>query len=272
MPRVFDCFQFYNEFDVLEIRLAELDPLVDRFVIVEATHTHTGKPKPLFFAENRARYERYLHKIIHVVVDDLPLDDPSHFARDVHQREAIMRGLGDAQPDDRIIFSDCDEIPKPELLRQALGFSWMSRRIVAFWCENYFYRLNLRNDAHDHRLGPRLLTMSNLKSPNAVREIQFRFSKRRYLRALARPIAALRVHSHLGTFLWPTIYWNGAWHFSYMGDLDAVNLKLSTFAHAHELEQLTDVTYRDHMATFSKRPLIELPRSIQNGGYAHLLA
>ena len=47
MPRVFDCFQFYNEFDVLEIRLAELDPLVDHFVIVEATHTHTGKPKPL---------------------------------------------------------------------------------------------------------------------------------------------------------------------------------------------------------------------------------
>ena len=123
MPRVYDCFQFYNEFDVLEIRLAELDPLVDHFVLVEATHTHTGKPKPLHFTENRKRYERYAHKIIHVVIDDLPLDDPSHFARDIHQREAILRGLGGAQPDDRILFSDCDEIPKPHLLRKALGVS-----------------------------------------------------------------------------------------------------------------------------------------------------
>ena len=198
MPRVYDCFQFYNEFDVLEIRLAELDPLVDHFVLVEATHTHTGKPKPLHFTENRKRYERYAHKIIHVVIDDLPLDDPSHFARDIHQREAILRGLGGAQPDDRILFSDCDEIPKPHLLRKALAFRGLSHRIVAFWCENYFYRLNLLNETFDHRLGPRLLTMSNLKSPNAVRSVQFRFSSRRYLRPVATPMAALRVRSRLG--------------------------------------------------------------------------
>ena len=71
-PRVFDCFPFFNELDVLEIRLAELDALVDHFVIVEATRTHTGKPKPLYFADNRKRYDRYAHKIIHVVADDLP--------------------------------------------------------------------------------------------------------------------------------------------------------------------------------------------------------
>ena len=183
-----------------------------------------------------------------------------------------MRGLGDAHPDDRIIFSDCDEIPKPDLLRQALGFRGLSHRIVAFWCENYFYRLNLRNDAHDHRLGPRLLTMSNLKSPNAVREIQFRFSKRRYLRPLATPIAAFRVFDRLGTFLWPTIFWNGAWHFTYMGDLDAVNLKFATFAHAHECEQLTEITYKDHLSTFKKCPLVELPRTIQQDRFAHLIA
>ena len=183
-----------------------------------------------------------------------------------------MRGLGGAQPDDRILFSDCDEIPKPHLLRKALAFRGLSHRIVAFWCENYFYRLNLLNETFDHRLGPRLLTMSNLKSPNAVRAVQFRFSSRRYLRPVATPMAALRVRSRLGKFLWPTIFWNGAWHFTNMGDVAAVNLKFSTYAHAHEVEQLTEVTYKNQMATFKKCPLADLPRAIQQDRYAHLLA
>src|SRR5215207_4343303 len=102
MPRVFDCFPFFNELDVLEIRLAELDALVDCFVIVEATRTFTAKPKPLYYADNRERYDRFSHKIIHVVVDDLPLDAPTHWIREAHQREAIMRGLTDARPEDRI--------------------------------------------------------------------------------------------------------------------------------------------------------------------------
>ena len=152
-PRVFDCFPFFNELDILEIRLAELDPLVDHFVIVEATRTHTGKPKPLYFADNRKRYDRYADKIIHVVVDDLPSGPSDHWGREIFQRQAIVRGLGDARPDDRIISSDCDEIPKPDVLRRALALPGLSHRIVVFWCENYFYRLNLRNDAHDHRFG-----------------------------------------------------------------------------------------------------------------------
>ncbi len=274
MSRVFDCFPFFNELDILEVRLAELDALVDCFVIVEATHTHTAKPKPLYYADNRKRYDRYAHKIIHVVVEDLPLEAPSHWTREIYQREAIMRGLTEAHPDDRIITSDCDEIPKPDMLRRALQLRGLSRRIVAFWCENYFYRLNLRNDAHDHRLGPRLVTMSNLKTPNSVREIPFRFSKRRYLRPLAAPVASLRVFDRLGTFLWPTILWNGAWHFTCMGDVAAVNLKFSSFAHADELGQLTETAYQDHMSTFTKSPLVDLPRTIQiqQSRFAHLIA
>ena len=114
--------------------------------------------------------------------------------------------------------------------------------------------------------------MSNLKSPNAVRSVQFRFSKKHYLRPLATPLAALRVRSRLGKFLWPTIFWNGAWHFTNMGDVAAVNLKFSTYAHAHEVEQLTEVTYKNQMATFKKCPLADLPRAIQQDRYAHLLA
>jgi len=274
MPRVFDCFTFFNELDILEIRLAELDPLVDHFVIVEATRTFTAKPKPLYFADSRQRYERYAHKIIHVVVDDIPLDAPTHWAREAYQRDAIMRGLTEAQPDDRIIISDCDEIPKPEFLRRALQFRGLSHRIVAFWCDNYFYRLNLRNDAHDHRLGPRLLTRGNLTSPQLVREIQFRFSKRPYLKPLAAPFASARASRRTGSWLWATIFWHGAWHFTNIGDVAAVNLKFSSFSHAGELrfKDLTATELEDKLAALTKCPLAELPGVIQQGRFAHLIA
>jgi beta-1,4-mannosyl-glycoprotein beta-1,4-N-acetylglucosaminyltransferase len=276
MPRVFDCFPFFNELDILEIRLAELDALVDHFVIVEATHTQTGNPKPLYFSDNRKRYDRYAHKIIHIVVDDLPLEAPSHWTREIHQREAIMRGLGDARSDDLIVTSDCDEIPKPEHLRRAIQFRGWSRRVVAFWCENYFHRLNLRNDAHDHRLGPRMLTMRNLRrvSPDALRAIQFRFSKRRYLRPLAAPFASLRASKRIGTALWPTIFWNGAWHFTSMGDVATVNLKFASVAEIDQFPPMTEDAFKKRMSTFSRRPLTELPRTIQQEQerFAHLIA
>lgn len=272
MSRVFDCFPFFNELDVLDIRLAELDPLVDQFVIVEATRTFTAKPKPLYFADNRARYERYAHKIIHVVVEDIPLDAPTHWAREAYQREAIMRGLGGAKPDDVIVISDCDEIPKPAVLQRALQFNGLSRRIVAFWCDNYFYRLNLRNDAHDHRLGPRLLTMGNLKSPQAIREIQFRFSKRPCLKPLAAPFASGRVFRRLGTFLWPTIFWHGAWHFTNIGDVEAVNLKFSSFSHAGEFKEFDETEYKRQLSTLTRCSLNELPRTIRQGRFTHLIA
>jgi beta-1,4-mannosyl-glycoprotein beta-1,4-N-acetylglucosaminyltransferase len=272
-PRVFDCFPFFNELDVLEIRLSELDALVDYFVIVEATRTHTGKPKPLYFADNRRRYKCFDHKIIHVVVDDLPLGASDHWGREIFQRQAIVRGLGQARPDDRIISSDCDEIPKADVLRRALALPGLSHRIVAFWCENYFYRLNLRNDAHDHRLGPRLVTMSNLKSPNAVREIPFRFSKRPYLRSFTEPVAALRVAKRLGKVLWPTILWSGAWHFTWMGDLTAVNLKFDSIApHQDQSPRLSESAYQRDLATFRKCSLDDLPRIVRQERFAHLMA
>ena len=55
---VYDCFIFYNELDLLEIRLKTLDSVVDHFVLVEATKTHRGKDKPLYFEENKERFKK----------------------------------------------------------------------------------------------------------------------------------------------------------------------------------------------------------------------
>ena len=69
---IYDCFIFFNELDLLEIRLSELYNYVDYFVIVEANKTFKGKSKPFYFEENKQKYKKYLDKIIHVKVYDMP--------------------------------------------------------------------------------------------------------------------------------------------------------------------------------------------------------
>jgi beta-1,4-mannosyl-glycoprotein beta-1,4-N-acetylglucosaminyltransferase len=53
---LYDCFTFCDGLDLLDIRLAELSPFVDTFVIAEAPVTFQGKPKPLYYQENKARF------------------------------------------------------------------------------------------------------------------------------------------------------------------------------------------------------------------------
>ena len=114
---VYDCFIFFNEFEQLNIRLHELNPIVDRFVLVESNQTFSGNMKPLYFAENRERWSMFLDKIIHVVVDDMPkLNNGNRWELEHHQRKCITRGLNNCAPNDIIVISDVDEIPDPELL------------------------------------------------------------------------------------------------------------------------------------------------------------
>ena len=146
MPRVFDCFTFFNELDLLEIRLNELDAVVDRFVLAEAPLTFRGKPKPLHFAQNRDRFARFLPKIEHVVVEDLPTggrDTPNgYFKTERFQRNALMRGLGTAAEDDFVVLSDVDEIPRAGAVAAIL--STPGRRVHALQMRFYLYFLNLR--------------------------------------------------------------------------------------------------------------------------------
>ena len=56
---IYDCFTFYDEFDILEIRLHELKDVVDKFVLVEGSITFQHKPKPYYFAENSQRFAEF---------------------------------------------------------------------------------------------------------------------------------------------------------------------------------------------------------------------
>ncbi len=116
---VYDSFQFFNELDILLMRMHILNDVVDKFVITESTVTFSGDPKPLFYAENKDMFREFEHKIIHNVVSDTPMDCDA-FTRDHHQKCAVARGLAGCSPEDIVIFSDVDEIPNPETLKKLL--------------------------------------------------------------------------------------------------------------------------------------------------------
>lgn len=111
--RRFEAFPFNDELDMLECHLTEVGDLFDAFILVEATVTFAeNRPKPLHFADNADRFERWADKIVHVVADGLP-EDESPWVRENAQRERVFDGLKalDAEPDDVLFLSDVDEIP-----------------------------------------------------------------------------------------------------------------------------------------------------------------
>lgn len=114
---VIDCIPFFNELDILKLRLHILDPLVDRFVIEEATNTFSGLPKDLCFEKNREMFEEFLPKITYLVVDNSPKEISTH-ERDKFQKNALAKALTDASDEDVLILSDVDEIPNPAVLQE----------------------------------------------------------------------------------------------------------------------------------------------------------
>jgi hypothetical protein len=115
---IFDCFLFNNEFELLRLRCEELRPLNVTHILVEATTTLTGFPKPLYYEENKERFADC--NIINLAVTDMPTGD-DHWAREHHQRDAILRTRWMWSHRDTMIIADVDEIPKASRLRDWTG-------------------------------------------------------------------------------------------------------------------------------------------------------
>lgn len=198
---IYDCFTFFNELDILEIRLNELDSVVDKFVLVEATTTHTGLPKPLYFANNKARFAKFLDKIIHVVVN-LPKEGDT-WVRERAQRDLIAPILKErCLPGDIIMVSDADEIPRMETVRDYRHHHGPKQ----FLQQLYYYSLNNRcvNDSlwNWGKIMPYGDYVHNNMTPCAVRYTEF-----------------------------PPLE-KGGWHFSFIGNVEFIKKKISSWAHA----------------------------------------
>ena len=117
--KVYDCFCFYNEFELLELRLKSLNDVVDYFVLVEADKTQTHKPKPFYFNERKNDFAEFLPKIRHLMVKmDVPDRGVGDWTIENLQRNAIAKGLTDAEPEDLVFISDLDEIWAPDVLQR----------------------------------------------------------------------------------------------------------------------------------------------------------
>ncbi len=226
---IYDCFSFFNELDLLEIRLNTLDKVIDKFILVESPLTHTGKPKPLYYAENKERFAEFNDRIIHVVVDDFPAmsDDmpvrEKAWTRENWQRNAIVRGLPKGIKDeDILLISDLDEIPDPAIVRDVCE---NVNGITRLDLRSYSFYLNWRNFSHPiWRNGTKILTLKTFKSSKTYCETRYTDYN---LKSVNQGPTATRIR-----FTPPQkIICPAGWHFTYIGGVDAIIAKLKSIAH-----------------------------------------
>ena len=234
---IYDCFMYFDEDLLLDLRLHTLNKYVKKFIITEATYTHNGSEKKLKFDINK--FQKFKDKIEYIVVDK---DPPSilelkenetkrergeklilnGMARDYFQRENLIQGIRKAQNDDLILISDLDEIPNLE----NLNFLKINNQIIIFKQKMFYYKLNLYYKEFEW-LGTKATRKKNLISPQWLRNIKGKkyplwrldilFSKKKY----------------------SNLYFvdDGGWHFTCLKTPEELEKKLLNFAHHYEFEE-----------------------------------
>lgn len=238
--KIIDCFIFYNELDMLKFRLEYLYDTVDHFVLVEMYKTHSGNLKPYYFNENKKLFEKYLDKIVHVMVDDdyVPMIEyknklkfglkkkeiilSSNIQREIHHRNCIRRGIDKLELNDTdiVIISDLDEIPDRNTLKEV--------EIDDIYCLNQdMYYYNLTCKVQEKWTQSRIMQFLNVKNSISIQ--------------------VLRVYQY------PPLNKPGGWHFSYFGNIEFIKNKLKNFCHAGEeaIEIITEKDISDAIKTNS---------------------
>lgn len=199
---LFDCFTFFNELELLDIRLHELDKVVDKFVLVESTVTFTNKKKKLFYELNKSQFKKFHKKIIHIIVDDSPDVDGNPWIIENYQYSSISKGLKKSKSDDLILLSFVDEIPKSETIIRSINKPGKHK---AFEQNLAYYYLNYFVDKGDPWLGTRMLKYKDLLAYRSP-----------YIARFSRQDVQIA---------------GGGWHFSYMGGVKKIKEKIASFSH-----------------------------------------
>ena len=234
--KIFDCFMFFDEEMLLDLRLNVMDKYVDKFVITEATYMHSGAPKKLIFDINK--FKKFKDKIIYIVVDQPPPDllqinDSDSFdtketkkifnakKRELYQIDKTQDGLVDAESDDIIIISDLDEIPNLE----KVNFSKIKEKLIFFKQKMFYYKLNLFYELIPW-YGSKACKKKYFRSPQWLREIK----NKKY--------PFWRLDILFSTFKYNSINYviDGGWHFTNMRKPKDLEKKLSNFLHHVDYE------------------------------------
>lgn len=210
MPRIFDCFTFFNEQDVAAIRFEELGPVVDYFVIVEAAVTFRGNPKAINFDSDKFK-KQWRHKFIHVTIDELPGKTP--WEREIYQRNFIATAIKDlTKPDDTIIISDADEIPRHSVVKPV-------DREHRLLIDKYSYGINMLTD----------------EGNSSVRMLPYRDIGTRTMEEIRRGDAGELIH-------------NAGWEFSSLGTPADIMTKFKSFSHTEFDEVISESIFAERMA------------------------
>lgn len=234
---IYDCFMYFDEDLLLDLRLNTLNKYVKKFVITEATYTHNGNKKKLKFDINQ--FKKFKDKITYIVVDEPPptildLEEGESkgkrgeklilngMARDYFQREKLSEGLDKCQEDDLILISDLDEIPN----LHSLDFSNINNNIIIFEQKMFYYKLNLFYQEYKW-FGTKATKKKNFISPQWLRNIK------------AKDYSKWRLDVLFSKKKYSNLYFvkNGGWHFTCLRTPEDLEKKLLNFAHHYEFEE-----------------------------------
>ena len=209
---IYDCFQYFNEDHMLDLRFSILNDHVDHFVISESTKTHQGERKKLNFNINN--FLKYKDKIKYIVAD---FDKDKGFIQHIggesiieqHQRNSISKGLERANDNDLIILSDSDELPDMSKLSQIRK----GTKFTAFSQKMFMYKLNLQNLNENNWIGSKVCLKKNLPVLQKLRDMKFK--KYSFWRIDKRNIQIIE----------------GGWHFSFLQSPADISKKIKSFSH-----------------------------------------
>tara|TARA_Y100000590_G_scaffold421392_1_gene525022 strand:+ start:78 stop:968 length:891 start_codon:yes stop_codon:yes gene_type:complete len=235
--KIFDCFQFFDENMMLDLRLNILNEYVDKFVIVENKYMHSGKKKNLVF--DIKNFSKFKDKITYIVVDKLPdglhetdkIENPTEKGNRIidntlkiehAQRNSLLNGLDKADENDLVIVSDVDEIPNLEEndLRKN------KKKLIHFKQKMFYYKFNLKYSSKPW-IGPKACLKKNLISPQWLRDTK----EKKY------PLWRLDIF--FSQMKYNSIYHieNGGWHFVNIKTPEEIEKKLKNFGHHLEFQE-----------------------------------
>ena len=234
--KIFDCFMYFDEEIILDLRLNILDKHVDYFVIVESIFTHKGEKRDLNF--NLKKFEKFKHKIIYLVYEEEPknvheiFDNESEnekstkyimnaIYRENGQRNFILNGLKDAEDEDMILISDVDEIPNLEKLK----LHEIKNKIILFQQDMFYYKLNLKLPNFIWT-GTKACKKKYLKAPQWLRNVKdkkFSFFRLDILFSKTKYVDIKFIKS-------------GGWHFTNIKSAEEIKHKFESYLHHREFE------------------------------------
>ena len=235
--KIFDCFMFYDEEMLLDVRLNILNKYIDKFIIVESTFTHSGKKRELVF--DIKNFQKFKDKIIYHVVDKKPkgleevnIYDTDHIKENKvimnavrfenGQRHAIGNLLKSADANDQIIISDLDEIPNLE----SVNFSKINSKIILFRQKMFYYKFNLILE-NMIWCGSKSCKMKNFLFPQWLREVK------------DKKYPLWRIDTIFSNKKYNNVHFveNGGWHFTNIKTPEEIDKKLRSYMHHPEYDQ-----------------------------------